>query len=59
MALTAEEERARVYREQCVKRKEFQDFLAKKREGSDYARRLLCEKTKPLLRGDRGDSSNE
>lgn len=59
MALTAEEERARVYREQAKKRKEFQEFLAQKRKGNDYARRLLCEKTKPLLQGERGDSSNE
>jgi hypothetical protein len=58
MALTAEEERARVYREQCDKRKEFQEFLATKRKGNDYARRLLCEKTKPLLRGERGETSN-
>jgi len=58
MALTEEEERARVYREQCKKRKEFQEFLAQKRKGDDYARRQLCIKTKPLLRGEKGDSSN-
>lgn len=59
MALTAEEERARVYRLQHVKRKEFQEFLSLKRIGNDYARRQLCIKMKPLLPGPAGDTTDD
>lgn len=59
MALTEEEERAAEYCRQSVRRREFQNFLAKKLEGSDEARRQLCIKTKPLMRGSKGDTSND
>lgn len=57
--MTDEEERAAEYRRQCARRKEFQVLLAQKRQGSDYARRQLCLKTKPLRRADAGDTSND
>lgn len=57
MALTAEDERAIAYRRQCERRLEFQQFLAQKLKGNDYARRQLCLKTKPAMRGSKGDTS--
>jgi len=58
MALTAEEQKAVNYRRQCEKRVEFQALLVWKQRGSDYVRRQLCLKTKPLLQGEKGDTSN-
>lgn len=57
--MTDEEERAAEYRRQCERRREFQSVLASKRKGDDYARRQLCLKTKPVRRGDAGDTSND
>lgn len=57
--MTAEEEKAAEYRRQCQRRKEFQSLRALQLQGSDYARRQLCLKTKPLLSGKRGDSSDD
>jgi hypothetical protein len=57
--MTEEDERAAEYRRQCERRREFQQFLAQKRKGDDYARRQLCLKTKPLLKGSKGDTSND
>jgi hypothetical protein len=57
--MTVEEEKAAAYRRQCEKRAEFREFLKQKLKGDDYARRQLCLKTKPLLKGSKGDSSND
>lgn len=57
MALTVEDERAVEYRRQCERRVEFQQLLALKLKGNDYARRQLCLKTKPAMRGPKGDTS--
>lgn len=57
--MTEEEEKAAEYRRDCERRREFQLFLAHKRKGDEYARRQLCLKTKPLLRGPKGDTSDE
>jgi len=57
--MTEEDERAAQYRRDCERRMEFKQFLKDKLKGDDYARRQLCLKTKPLLRGSKGDTSND
>ena len=57
MALTVEDEKAVAYRRQCERRQEFQELLAQKLKGDDYARRQLCLKTKPAMKGPKGDTS--
>lgn len=57
--MTEEDERAAEYRRQRERRREFQSFLAQKLKGDEYTRRQLCLKTKPLLRGSMGDTSND
>lgn len=57
MALTVEDEKAVEYRRQCERRVEFQQTLAQKLKGDDYARRQLCLKTKSAVKGPKGDTS--
>jgi hypothetical protein len=55
--MTDEDQRASEYRRQCERRHEFQQTLVQKLKGDDYARRQLCLKTKPAMKGTKGDTS--